>query len=281
MIAQQFASPSARRLRHPSWLDLRLLVGILLVLISVLLGAKVVATADRSVQVWALARDVSAGTTLAAEDLRPARVRLFDSANAYLQVGRSPAGRTVTRAVHAGELLPRSVVVATPPGAIVSIPVQPGNAPGLARGQLVDIWATIKGCAPVQVLSRVAVQEVRSAGGSALAVSASTQVIIRVAPDGARRVVAALGTESTIRLVVLDGNVPKAPALNGSVDRCEPADAGHGKSQGGAGGVTADPLPAPAAPSAPAGQSPAAPSAPAGQSPAPPSASGTPTGGTR
>jgi len=272
VIAQQSASPSARRLRHPSWLDLRLLVGILLVLISVLLGAKVVATADRSVQVWALARDVSAGTTLAAEDLRPARVRLFDSANAYLQVGRSPAGRTVTRAVHAGELLPRSVVVATPPGAIVSIPVQPGNAPGLARGQLVDIWSTIKGCPPVQVLSRVTVQEVRSAGGSALAVStASTQVIIRVAPDGARRVVAALGAESTIRLVVLDGNLPKAPTLNGPVERCGPPGAGGGKSQGGTGGMTADPLPGPAA----------APSAPTSQSPAPPSASATPIGGSR
>jgi len=136
----------------------------------------------------------------------------------------------------------------------------------------VDIWSTIKGCAPVQVLSRVAVQEVRSAGGSALAVSAaSTQVIIRVAPDGARRVVAALATESTIRLVVLDGYVPKAPALNGSVDMCGPGGAGRGKSEGGAGGVTADPPPAPAA----------APSAPAGQSPAPPSLSATPTGGSR
>jgi hypothetical protein len=121
-------------------------------------------------------------------------------------------------------------------------------------------------------LSRVAVQEVRSVGGSALAVStASTQVIIRVAPDNARRVVAALGTESTIRLVVLDGELPMAPAATGSVDGCGPAGAGRRKYQAGSGGMAADTLPAPSA----------APSAPAGQSPAPPSASTTPTGGSR
>jgi hypothetical protein len=273
VVAQQFVSPSARRLRHPSWLDLRLLVGVLLVLVSVLLGAKVVATADRSVQVWALARDVSPGTTLAAADLRPARVRLFDSAEAYLRVVKSPAGRTVTRPMHAGELLPRSAVVATPPGAILSIPVQPGNAPGLARGQLVDVWSTTKGCAPVQVLSRVAVQEVRGASGIALGASAGmNQVIIRVAPDDARRVVAALGAESTIRLVVLDGNLPKATAPNGSVDRCGSAGPGRERSPGGTGGVTADPAPA-LGPSMPASQFPA---------PAPaPAASNTPTGGSR
>jgi hypothetical protein len=268
VVAQQLASPSARRLRQPSWLDLRLLTGILLVLVSVLLGAKVVASADRSVRVWALARDVSAGTTLATADLRPARVRLFDTAETYLRVIPSPVGRTVNRTLHAGELLPRSAVVVAPPAAILSIPVQPGNAPDLVRGQLIDVWSTTKGCAPVQVLSRVAVQEVHNAGGSALGVSAgSTQVVVRVAPHDARRVVAALGTESTIRLVLLDGDLPGAAAPTGSVESCAPTRAGHLGYQ-----------PAPAT-TPPAASPPTA--APIGQPPVPPSASATSTGGSR
>ncbi len=258
MVAEQAASPQARRLNHPSWLDLRLVTGVLLVLVSVLLGAKVIATADRSVRVWALARDLSAGTTLSTADLQPARVRLFDSAEEYLRVSQSPAGRTVTRALRAGELLPRSVVAPTPSGAIVNIPVQPGNAPGLARGTLIDVWSTIKGCAPVQVLSRVPVQDVRTGGGGALAVGpASVQVIVRIAPEDARRVVAALGVESTIRLVVLYGDVPPTATPAAPVDGCGAVGAGPGpyRSAGSTGSPTV-PVRPPATPAGPASTTP-------------------------
>src|SRR5262249_35703374 len=157
---------------------LRLVAGVLLVLGSVVLGARLVAGADRSVQVWALARDVAAGTTLADADLRPARVRLFDAAPAYLQVPRSPAGRAVIRALRAGELLPAAALVVRPPGVIVSIPVRSENAPSVTRGQLVDVWSTPRGCPPVRVVSGVVVQEVRTSGG-ALSVSTGTlQVIV-------------------------------------------------------------------------------------------------------
>lgn len=216
-------SPPATRVRRPSWLDLRLVVGVLLVLGSVVLGARLVTAADRSVQVWALARDVAAGTTLADADLRPARVRLFDSAPAYLQVARSPAGRIVSRPFRAGELLPAAALVVRPPGVIVSIPVRQENAPSVARGQLIDVWSTPKGCAPARVVSGVAVQDVRTSGG-ALSVSTGTlQVIVRVSPDQAERIVAALGTEAPIRLVVLDGASPDRRVAAVPVDSCVPA----------------------------------------------------------
>jgi hypothetical protein len=216
-------SPPASRVRRPSWLDLRLVVGVLLVLGSVVLGARLVTAADRSVQVWALARDVAAGTTLADADLRPARVRLFDSAPAYLQVARSPAGHIVSRAFRAGELLPAAALAVRPPGLIVSIPVRSENAPSVARGQLVDVWSTPKGCSPVRVVSGVAVQEVRTSGG-ALSVSTGTlQVIVRVGGDQAERIVTALGTEATIRLVVLDGAGPNRQAPAVPAESCRPA----------------------------------------------------------
>lgn len=218
-------SPPATRLHRPSWLDLRLVLGIMLVLVSVLVGSTIVARADRSVQVWSLARDVAPGTALAAADLRPARVRLFDGDAAYVQVDLSPTGRVVTRQLRTGELLPVAALEDRPPAAVVGIPVKPENAPGVARGQLVDVWATGKGCAPVQVLAGVAVQDVRASGGGALSVSTgAVQVVVRVGADDARRMLTALGTESTIRLVVLDGPVPPRRPLAVPADACGQVD---------------------------------------------------------
>ncbi len=56
--AEQPAAPVARRVRPPRWLDLRLVLGVLLVLGSVLLGARVVGAADATVPVWAAAGDL-------------------------------------------------------------------------------------------------------------------------------------------------------------------------------------------------------------------------------
>ena len=47
-------TPTATRLRRPSWRDSRLLVGVLLVLVSTVLGSVVVARADDRVPVYAV-----------------------------------------------------------------------------------------------------------------------------------------------------------------------------------------------------------------------------------
>lgn len=199
-------SPVARRLRPPSWFEPRLVAGVLLVVVSVATGARIVATADRSVQVWALDRDVAAGTVLTAEDVRPARVRLFDSAPLYLRSTQAPTGRSVSRGLGKGELLPVAALRHPPPGVVVAIPVRPENAPAVSRGQSVDVWAGTKDCAPQRVLAAVPVQEVRSDRVGALASSSGPlQVVVRVGAADAERLLTALGAEATIRLVLLDG----------------------------------------------------------------------------
>lgn len=202
----EIPSPPARRVGTPSWLNLRVALGILLIAASVTAGARIVAGADRSVRVWALTRDVAAGTVLAPADVEPARVRLFGSGPLYLRTADSPAGRSVSRELRAGELLPAAAVRTAPPAAVVAVPVPPQNAPLLARGQSVDVWATVKGCPPERVLAGVPVQEVRAERAGALsAAGGSIQVVLRVATADAARLVAALGAEAVIRLVVLDG----------------------------------------------------------------------------
>ena len=109
------SSPVVRRLRPPSWFAPRLVAGVLLVVVSMVAGAKIIAAADRSVLVWALDRDVAVGTVLTAEDVRPARVRLFDSAPRYLRTTRPPTGRAVSRRLGEGELLPIAALLTRRP----------------------------------------------------------------------------------------------------------------------------------------------------------------------
>ncbi|HWH28267.1 MAG TPA: SAF domain-containing protein [Mycobacteriales bacterium] len=140
-------SPPAGRLATPRWLDARLVLGVLLVLLSVVVGARVLAAADRTQLVWTASRDLAAGAILSADDVEATEVRLLSAGDRYLAApGTEVDGYVLERAVGAGELVPVDALV--PPGSapdlrFVSVPVLPGRYPAdLQRHQLVDVWAT-------------------------------------------------------------------------------------------------------------------------------------------
>jgi hypothetical protein len=134
--------PTPRRVRPPRWLDLRLVLGVLLVLGSVLLGARIVSAADATVPVWAADADLAPGTELTADDLVAVDVRLDETASAYLAAGTRPEGRVLARAVGAGELLPRTALEEPAEQVQLALPVQAGYVPpSLERGQVVDVYA--------------------------------------------------------------------------------------------------------------------------------------------
>lgn len=243
--------PTPRRVRPPRWLDLRLVLGVLLVLGSVLLGARVVGAADATVPVWAVTGDLAAGTELSADDLVAVDVRLDDAADAYLSAGTRPEGRTLARAVRDGELLPRSALEEAGELVQLALPVQSGYVPpGLRRGQLVDVYAVadpaagatavadgsvtpVVTSAPVQALSG------RSEGVLSTPTTA-VQVVVAVAADDAAEVLAAIAGR------------PLVVVVHESVDG-EEVRAGTVVSRAGAGGVSAASPSAGAATSAPAG----------------------------
>lgn len=138
-------SPNASRLRSPSWLDGRLVVGVLLVLVSVLVGAKVLAGADTTQQVWVASHDLAPGTVLADGDLRAGQVRLFGASRRYL-AGTKPLGYVVQRPVSADELVPADSLVHPGQGTPrreVTVPVAVGHLPpDLARRDQVDVYVT-------------------------------------------------------------------------------------------------------------------------------------------
>lgn len=138
-------SPSASRLGTPSWLDSRLVLGVLLVLVSVLVGAKVLAGADSSQRVWSATHDLAPGTVIASGDVQLSKVRLFGASGRYL-AGPVPVGYVVLRSVGSDELLPHDALAA--PGKQVqrrdvTVAVGFGHLPtDLRRGDVVDLYVT-------------------------------------------------------------------------------------------------------------------------------------------
>jgi hypothetical protein len=191
-------SPPVVRVRRPSWVNLRLAGGLLLVLVAVLVGARVLASADQSVQVWAVRADLAAGTTLRVDDIRAVRVQLYDSAASYLAASASPVGRTLLRGLSAGDLLPRSALGGQPGGSLVSISVSPQHVPGSLRaGQRIDLYATTKpttgvSAKTVRVLAGVTVQQVRVPDAGVLSSTAQVAVVVRIDDNAAMAVVAAM-----------------------------------------------------------------------------------------
>lgn len=143
------ASPSASRLRPPRWRDRRLVLGVLLVLVAVLLGARLLSSHAATTAVLVAARPLPAGQPILAGDLAVRHVRLGSTGSAYWPAGdlAGLTGHPLTSAVAAGDLLPRSAVAdrADPvPTRVVSLPVQPARLPALSVGDLVDVFATTK-----------------------------------------------------------------------------------------------------------------------------------------
>ncbi|MGY1717111.1 SAF domain-containing protein [Geodermatophilus sp. SYSU D01106] len=216
------AGPVPRRVRPPRWLDLRLVLGVLLVLGSVLLGARVVGAADATVPVWSVAADLAAGTEIQAADLVAVQVRLGDAAGAYLSTGTDPAGRTLARAVRAGELLPRAALEEPADLVQVALPVQAGYVPpGLTRGQVVDVYGvtdpagTTTGEGVVPVVEGATVQAVSGRAEGVLSTATTTvQVVVGVPAADAAAVLGSIGGRPLVVVVhgSVDGSVDGAPS---------------------------------------------------------------------
>ena len=203
------ASPPAARRRVPSWFAPRLLLGALLVLVSVLVGARLFVLADRTVRVWAAARGLGAGTVLSQSDLVAVPARLPASAGQYLAVaGPSPVGHPLARDIGSGELLPRAALAGQVCGSEVSIPVSSRHLPStVVRGARVDVFATApadRGGGTGQVLAAATVQAVVGTGSSLVSAASETALVVRVADALAPAVVRAVRT-AEIDVVVVAG----------------------------------------------------------------------------
>jgi hypothetical protein len=198
-------TPAAVRATRPGWRDPRLWVGILIVALSVVAGARVLASADDSVGVWAAAHDLGAGDDVSAEDLVVRRVRFDDAGDLdhYFAADASvPTDQQLLRGVGAGELLPRAAVGAEDGDELLQLPVavDPEQLPpSVAAGSVVDIYLVPTAgsecgvaCDGRPVLSEVPVVDA-SAVDDGFAASGKSQLVLGVDPDDATAFFRALG----------------------------------------------------------------------------------------
>jgi SAF domain len=223
----EFPSPTPRRISRPSWLDLRLVLGVVLVLAAVLIGAEVVGHARHTTPELAVTRNLAAGTTLQPNDLRTVDARIPDGARLYLSDARRAVGHVLARPLAKGELLPAAVLRHASNRTTVSVPFAADAAPKLSRGERIVVWLSTRLCPSTVLLPDVTVQDVHAADAGTFTSAGSGQdVVVTVAPDLAARVVGALAIpDATIRAGVLAGAA--APGATGAelpaLDRCAPA----------------------------------------------------------
>jgi hypothetical protein len=220
----ELPKPAAARLHKPSWRDSRLVVGVLLVLLSVTVGAKAIAAADDTVPMYAAAASLVPGQPVTQRDVKRVDVQLGVDSHRYVAADHDIAPNTFAlRDVRPGELLPasalgtRSAIDLKP----VSVPVDRGGAAQLAAGSVVDVWVNAKDPSaaaekygkPVKTLEAATVAQTPEAGASGLgATSGLTPVQIMVPEARVQELIAAIDQGAKITLVPVPGSLHKAGA---------------------------------------------------------------------
>jgi SAF domain len=206
-------SPRPRRLATPSWFDLRLVLGVLLVLAAVAAGALLVSRASRTHPVLSASRALGAGTVLQASDLRTVQVQV-PQAGAYVTNVDAVRGKQLTIGIAKGELVRVDALIPVPAHTTLTVPLAAGAAPPLRTGERIEVWLSTDSCPAVVLLPDVTVQSVRAGDESTFgAASGAQDVVINVDPELANRVVAALNIDQAhIRAGVLTGSPAPAPA---------------------------------------------------------------------
>ena len=135
------ASPPATRRRRSWWRDSRVIAGVGILVICTVVGGRLLAGSDESVEVWQATRDLAAGSIPSATDLQ-AVLAPQSVAGAYA-AAQGPVTTPLTRPVLAGEFLPLPVEVTAVDARWVTLPIEPLHAPSdLAPGDVIDVWST-------------------------------------------------------------------------------------------------------------------------------------------
>lgn len=217
-------TPTARRLTAPSWKDARLIIGILLVLLSVLIGALAFSAADDRVGVWAAKNALTPGQKIELEDLKRVEVQLGEGVADYVHSdSRMPNGAVVGRDVQPGELLPRAAVVnpADLDVESVTLPVDPATLSNLVKGSRVTVYA-----APIPepdadgkvadgppkyevVAQRVTVHSLPKSSGGVIGSGTGSVAVLVVPKDQSAELLSYGEGEHPIKLVIEAGSPEK------------------------------------------------------------------------
>jgi hypothetical protein len=210
--------PPATRAATPGWRDPRLWVGLLIVAVSVVAGSRLLAAADDTVAVWAVATDAGAGAALSEDDLVAHRVRFADAGDldGYYRVDETlPSELRLVRGVGSGELLPRGAVgAADEPSDTVELPIAVEAEqvpPAVHAGSVVDVYLVgepkggkgAPGEPGTPVLTEATVVDAPSVDGGFGGGAGRRQLVLAVPQDDAAAYFAAVAALETPLLTVV------------------------------------------------------------------------------
>ncbi|CAB4569643.1 unannotated protein [freshwater metagenome] len=137
------ASPSASPRRR---IDLRLVVGILLVVSSTAGAYLYLSSANSTVDMYLARETLLAGDAIRESDLELVAVSVSSLGDTYLAAGKLPDGAVATRAIASGELVPARAVgsVASVTSARLVVAVAEGLPADTLPGTSIDVWATTR-----------------------------------------------------------------------------------------------------------------------------------------
>lgn len=130
-----------------AWLDPRLVIGAVLVIVSIVGVWLVVQSTSRSTTVWVASDTLLPGDVIGAGDVEAVAMRMEGATDAYLAGEATPEGLLVVSPVGAGEALPLSALgdADSVDLATVVLSLDGGVASTVDEGSVVDVWAAPPG----------------------------------------------------------------------------------------------------------------------------------------
>lgn len=122
--------------------DLRFLVGIALVLVSITGVWLLVTASDRAEPLLEARRTIARGETLTPDDFEVAQVGLGMLADRYVSPARLRPGQVSTRTLEKGELLPRSAVADAEESSTTTVVIEttPAIPQTVGAGTSIEVW---------------------------------------------------------------------------------------------------------------------------------------------
>ncbi len=218
-------TPTARRLVKPSWKDARLIIGVLLVLLAVVLGAAAFSAADDRVGMWAAKETLTPGQEVAEGDFVRVDVQLGDAASDYLGAGeRLPNGAVVDRELRAGELVPRTAVIDPTKKRVREVPVRvdPIYLSNLTVGSRVTVFVpqtrkkdpSAPAAADAEVdyealVERATVSSLPKASGGVMGSGSGSSAVVVVPESQVKDLLSIEQKEAPVKLVLESGSLKR------------------------------------------------------------------------
>ena len=221
------ATPTAARLETASWINLRSVLGLVLVFGAVFAGTVVLQRAQHLVPIYAATRDLPSGVPLSNDDLALVQVRLpAAELGRYLRPdnGTSVTGKMLTAPLRQHMLVPADGLVASGEQAgmvELAINVDPGDMlQGLRPGDHVQILGAYsdgvrQGAAQVLVDSAEVVRILEESGGLATG-HRESGVQVRLSGERSASVAAAIAGGRVF--IVKAPSLPSRPAVQGGAE---------------------------------------------------------------